>query len=281
MDFICSNINILVYNFDYNIILKLIICNKKIRYTILNLLKHINYKINIDDTINDIIINNNIYEKYIYECKKIKIIELFNKYKSIYNNELITVGLLNELVLHTMPNIYTNLERELDVRFLTYAGAQINTIRNFKNFININNNNIIFQHIVIPSIIIHINSNAFSNCNLKSVVLHDNIVDIGYLAFYNNDLKYIKIPKSVTIINSNSFANNRLNKIDFHDDIQIIDNYAFTHNNLFDISIPKNCTIIGTKAFAHNLLTEIQICPSIKYICSTAFTNNKIISLYL
>lgn len=146
MDFICSNINILVYNFDYNIILKLIICNKKIRYTILNLLKHINYKINIDDTINDIIINNNIYEKYIYECKKIKIIELFNKYKSIYNNEL---------VLHTLPNIYTNLERELDVRILTYAGAQINTIRNFKNFININNNNIIFQHIVIPSIITH------------------------------------------------------------------------------------------------------------------------------
>ncbi len=277
---ILHNIEIIIYNLDYKSILQLLVCNKKLRYTILNLLSHIEYKFNIDDTIHDIILNNNIYEKYIYECKKIKIIELYNKYKTKYNDELITIGLLDELILRTMPNIYNNLDRELDVKFLKYVGAQINTIRNFKNLID-PAIHIIFQDIVIPSVIIHINKNAFNNCNLKSVILHDNIIDIGYLSFNNNNLTYIKIPKLVTIINSNSFANNQLNKIDLHDDIQIIDNYAFSHNNLFDIRIPKYCTIINREAFAYNLLIKIHIPPTITYICSTAFLNNRISSLLI
>jgi hypothetical protein len=277
---ILYNIEIIIYNLDYKSILKLLVCNKKLRYTILNLLSHIKFNINIDDTIHGIILNNNIYEKYIYECKKIKIIELYNKYKTTYNNELITIGLLDELILRTMPNIYNNLERELDVKFLKYVGAQINTIRNFKNLID-PTIHITFQNIVIPSVIIHINKYAFINCNLKSVVFHDNIIYIGIMAFFNNNLKYIKIPKLIKIIHSNSFANNQLNNIDLHDDIQIIDNYAFSHNNLFDIHIPKNCIIINREAFAYNLLTRIHIPPTIKYICSTTFLHNRISSLLI
>ncbi len=278
-------INILIYNFDYKIIIKLLLVNKTInniiKLIILPTLINIDKNVIFDNKINikySNIFNKYInYHEYIYKCKQLKLLELYNKYKYQYNNELITINVLNDLVLRTMPSIYTNNERNNDINTLVFFGANINiiTANNFTKLIN-NTNNIIFQNIVIPSVIKIIGTNAFTNCNLQSIIIHDTVSEIGNNAFLNNNLVCIKIPLSVTVIKYNTFANNNLKKIILHDNIKIIEGFAFRNNKLINITIPQYCTCIDSYAFTNNLLEKIIIPSHIKYIGSYAFANNNI-----
>ena len=288
-------INILFYNLDYKIIIKLLSISKTINNDIKLI---INSKLNQIHTY--IIINKNIiiqyneketenYNKYIYNCKQLKLLELYNKYKYNYCNEIITINILNELVLRTMPNIYSNYERELDIQSLVYFGANINTIHinNYKNIIDLEKNiidqkkNSIFQNIVIPSIITSIDVCAFYKCKLKSVIFHDAIINIGHSAFYNNELTFVKIPPLINTIKSRAFSHNKIKKVILHDNIINIDISAFCHNKLTNITIPPYCSFIGSYAFNDNLLEKIIIPSYMRYIGSFAFCNNKITSVVI
>jgi len=281
-------INILFYNLDYKIIIKLLSISKTINNDIKLIINSKLYQIN-----KYIIVNKNInihyneketenYNKYIYNCKQLKLLELYNKYKYNYCNEIITINILNELVLRTMPNIYNNYERELDIQSLVYFGANINTIHinNYKNIIDLDKN-IIFQNIVIPSIITSIDVCAFYKCKLKSVIFHDAIINIGHSAFYNNELTFVKIPPLINTIKSRAFSHNKIKNVILHDNIINIDISAFCHNKLTNIIIPPYCSFIGSYAFNDNLLEKIIIPSYMRYIGSFAFCNNKITSVVI
>ena len=279
-------IDILIYNLDYKLIIKLLLVSKKINNDIKLLLNpnliQINTNIIIDNNVNIKENENNNYNNYIYKCKQLKLLELYNKYKYNYCNEIITINILNELVLRTMPNIYTTNERDIDIKSLVYFGANINTINsnNYRYIINIDNN-IIYHNIVIPSIITIIDNDAFINCNLESIIIHDRVIKIGKYAFSNNNLTVIKIPLSITTIMTYAFTNNKLINIILHDNIQCIEDGAFFNNQLIDITIPKYCKHIGSNAFQKNIINKIIIPSYVNKIGSFAFADNKITTVII
>ena len=67
--------------------------------------------------------------------------------------------------------------------------------------------------VVIPESVTTIESSAFNNNNLTSVVIPETVISIGSGAFSNNKLTSIVIPETVTTIGIWSFINNQANTI--------------------------------------------------------------------
>lgn len=126
----------------------------------------------------------------------------------------------------------------------------------------------------------------------------ENITNIGYNAFGDNNIDSINLPNVVTI-GSNAFVNNAITSIDLPN-IETIDSYAFADNAINSIELP-NVTTIETGAFSNNQLTTVDLenittinpntfannqiqsvnLPNVDFIGSSAFNNNKLTQLEL
>ena len=129
----------------------------------------------------------------------------------------------------------------------------------------------------VPASVTIIEDQAFYTCeNLKNVILHDGLLEIGYEAFANcESLSSITIPNSVTSIGSYAFKGTKWydnqpdgvvyagkvlyaykgampsnTKIDIKEGTTIITDYAFENcSGLTSITIPDSVTSIGGSAF--------------------------------
>ena len=107
----------------------------------------------------------------------------------------------------------------------------------------------------IPSSVVSIWNNAFSNCNnLTSVTIPDKVTSIGSYAFQNcTDLTSVIIPKKVTSIESRTFYN---------------------CSKLTSVTIPTSVTRIKTGAFYNcSRLTSVTISAKLTTIEDNAFRN--------
>ena len=117
--------------------------------------------------------------------------------------------------------------------------------------------------VVVPNNVIYIGNEAFANCdNLTIVDLADSVTHIGERAFRNCERLYnIYLPDSVTHIGTQAFSLGALEKINIPNSVTHIGDSAFSDCNvLTSINIPESVIHIGSRAFAScDRLREILV----------------------
>ena len=135
--------------------------------------------------------------------------------------------------------------------------------------------------VVIPNSVITIGLYAFSDNQLTSVVIPNSVITIGNSAFNNNQLTSVVIPNSVITMGVNAFANNQLTSILIPNSVTTISNGVFMNNQLTSVVIPNSVTAIPTRTFYNNQLTSVVIPNSVTTIGSNAFNKNQLTSVVI
>lgn len=118
--------------------------------------------------------------------------------------------------------------------------------------------------VTIPNGVTKIGEQAFSSCNITSMIIPGSIISIGNYAFlYCRELKSITIEEGVTIIGDHTFNDcTELTSVTIPESVTKIGDYAFLGcSNLNTITIPKSVSSIGTMAFNECDLDSIIVDP--------------------
>lgn len=126
-----------------------------------------------------------------------------------------------------------------------------------------------------------IGENAFSNKNLRSVIIPKAVTEIGYEAFRGNNIQSLTIPDGVRIIAPGSFSSNNLESIRLPEGVKKIGSGAFHYNKLKSLTIPDSVTTIGDHAFGQNHLESITLPEGIDVIGDRVFFYNKLKTLVI
>ncbi len=261
------------------IICKLMLCNKNL-YKYLNTIMNSNICIN-STTLQNITINTHLIfnnHEYFNKYFKLELINIYNRYKCNYNNEIITIITLNELILRTMPDIYDNSQRVQDIKLLLYLGANIDTIE-------LKHNQLLRQllnkslNFIIPFSIKYINDIVFANMQLQSVIISESVEYIGIGAFENNNLQSIIFPDSLIHIGMRAFKSNKLLSISLPNNNIYIGINCFYCNNLSMITIPESVKNIELNAFSDNPNCIFRISKNTKFN-TKIFDKNSTIIVY-
>ena len=123
-----------------------------------------------------------------------------------------------------------------------------------------------------------IGKDAFSYCeNLKTIVLSENIKDIGIGAFMGSGIEEFKVPDQILEIKDMTFADcKNLVNIDLNN-VQIIGSCAFRNSGLISLELPTTVVSIGNEFTCS--LDELYINSIIK-IENESFINTSIKNLY-
>jgi len=126
-----------------------------------------------------------------------------------------------------------------------------------------------------------IGDRVFSEKQLTSVTIGNNVISIGEEAFYRNQLTSVTIPNSVISIGVGAFSENRLTSVTFAaaSKLTTIGGNAFIFNQLTSVTIPNSVTSIEWGAFNENQLTTVTIGNGVTEIGSWAFHHNKLTSV--
>ncbi|MCV6623374.1 MAG: leucine-rich repeat domain-containing protein [Cellvibrionaceae bacterium] len=137
------------------------------------------------------------------------------------------------------------------------------------------------KSVVLPSTIVRIGKNAFSENQLESINLPASLSDIGEAAFSKNQLTSISIPGTVTTIRASLFSHNKLSSLVIPSGVEKIESAAFQNNELSSIVIPQTVNDIGESAFSRNQLTSVSIPGAVTVISASLFSYNKLTSLLI
>jgi len=133
--------------------------------------------------------------------------------------------------------------------------------------------------VIIPNSVLIIGTNAFLNNQLTSVTIGNSVKTIGENAFSRNRLTSLTIPNSVTNIGNSAFSSNQLTSVTIGNGVTSIGAGAFSGNRLTSVTIGSSVTTIGGEAFRSNLLTSVVIPNSVSTIGDYAFADNQLISI--
>ena len=130
--------------------------------------------------------------------------------------------------------------------------------------------------VVIPSDVREIDTYAFLESGLKTVIFSEGLVKIGKDAFKDNSLTKIVIPSTVTEIGAGAFENNKITNLILEEGITTIASAAFRTNLITDLNLPDSVTTIGHSAFYSNKLEKIKFSKNLNIIDISVFKNNNI-----
>ncbi|HOZ53745.1 MAG TPA: leucine-rich repeat protein [Bacilli bacterium] len=134
----------------------------------------------------------------------------------------------------------------------------------------VDSEDIVNGHFDIPSTVIEIGYRALYEKQLKSIIIPSGVIKIGNEAFYSNCITSVIIPNSVKTIGSYAFAINQLESIIIPDGVITIEYGAFSMNQIRSLVIPNSVKTIGPSAFISNPLNSITTSCEVK-ISDNAF----------
>ena len=118
---------------------------------------------------------------------------------------------------------------------------------------------------------------VFQYCsNLKQVILHDDILDLGAGTFSDTAIESIRIPQKVTVLKNLLFAHcSRLSKVILPDGLQKIEHSVFKEcTALQEIELPESLKEIGMTAFYQcKALKQIRIPENVTNIGALQFVD--------
>lgn len=126
------------------------------------------------------------------------------------------------------------------------------------------------------------NKKERSLSDIKSLVIPNSVISIGFRAFARNSLQSLIIPDSVLTIEESAFENNYLTSLVIGRGLTTIERSVFADNRLNFIELPDNdnITSIGDFSFYNNYFTRgLIIGAQVTEIGAAAFGNNKYLSL--
>ncbi|MFR8269202.1 MAG: leucine-rich repeat domain-containing protein [Oscillospiraceae bacterium] len=95
----------------------------------------------------------------------------------------------------------------------------------------------------------------FANKGITSVVISNNIKNIGVAAFRSNRIANLVLGDNVQTIEGEAFASNRLTTVNFPSSLKTIGSMSFYGNRLTSLDIPSSITALGGGAFTYNNLS--------------------------
>lgn len=121
--------------------------------------------------------------------------------------------------------------------------------------------------------VVEIGFEAFKDNNVKSVVVPFGVKKIGAYAFYNSSLENIEIPETVTYIGNNAFSYTDLTQFESPLGISTISFELFSFcDSLETVILGSNIDEIQEGAFAFcQSLESVYIPSSVEYISDDAF----------
>lgn len=112
--------------------------------------------------------------------------------------------------------------------------------------------NLVIPRINAGTLVTTIDTTAFENKSLTSVIIPDSITTIGQRAFIDNQLTSVIIPNSVITLQGGAFNGNQLNSVTISNSLTEITRSVFGRNQLTSITIPSGITFIDRNAFTSN-----------------------------
>lgn len=80
-------------------------------------------------------------------------------------------------------------------------------------------------------------------CNPKSIIIPEGVLEIGGSSFYNRSLENVILPNSLIKVGSCAFYNNNITKLTIPRKVKIIEWKAFYHNQITSVMIMKETKI--------------------------------------
>jgi hypothetical protein len=137
------------------------------------------------------------------------------------------------------------------------------------------------QDYTVPNFIKTIGEDAFTgNGRIRNVILSEGVTQINSHAFRDSGLGSIVIPSSVTTIQEMAFKGSRaLHTVHFNNfmnsQLQTIENWAFQNcGSLTNFSMPSSVNHIGQSAFEHTRLSNLELNANYIGYNAFAFTGN-------
>lgn len=117
---------------------------------------------------------------------------------------------------------------------------------------------------------------AFYDNDISKLQLHDDIEQIGIGAFYENNISQLDLPKSLKVIYDNAFCKNQIETINFGSNLKSIGNSTFEHNRISSLSLPDSLTNIGYEAFLNNMIINLKMPAALTTLGDGAFGSNQL-----
>lgn len=133
------------------------------------------------------------------------------------------------------------------------------------------------KEFIVPKSIVKVGNSSFSGCKqLKSIALHDSVIEIGERAFEFCGLETITLPSSITHIGHRAFMDcKELKNVMLSDSLREIEEYAFYGcTALEELVIPNSVTSIGENAFKDCKSLKRIIVKNAALLENTAISTN-------
>ncbi len=133
----------------------------------------------------------------------------------------------------------------------------------------------------LPDTLKEITDHAFTNQNIKKLVLPDSLTFIGEFAFRDCEIEELTIGKGLKTIEDYTFQHNKIKKLIIPNNIKEIKYAAFSHNEIEELVLGEGLETINGFGFDSNNLSTLIIPENIKEIGTQGFYQNPLTNIVL
>ena len=111
----------------------------------------------------------------------------------------------------------------------------------------------------------------------QTLVIPDGVKSIKRNAFSQKDIKKLVLPASLVSIYEAAFLNCKIIEVEGGENVEVLEKNAFSYNIISDVSNFKNIRCIKRAAFCGNKITNFKAPKTLKFIDGNAFCDNGIL----
>ena len=132
----------------------------------------------------------------------------------------------------------------------------------------------------IPSSVTDIGDLAFcGQRSIRTLILHDGLVNIGRYSFFDNRIDTLIIPSTVEHIGYRAFFHNEMDSLHWGSSVTYLGEECFAWNHLLHVEFPPLLDTLPNGCFIHNRIKEVDIPSSLSSVEPLCFAYNNIRSV--